>query len=148
MKEYLGQLSPLFGSKLVVKDGSMNNVEEGGYEIHKQLYKNGGEWHEIQGYEYSSKAYFIPAFTIAQGFLLVRMIPEFESIWKGDDEFPVKNKTVKKGEIEQDIKIEEEMIGDNPWIRKISIGYADGAIYNFEMYQLDNQLVVFFSSGV
>jgi hypothetical protein len=44
--------------------------------------------------------------------------------------------------------VEKEMIGEFPWIKKISIEYEDGAVYNFEMYQVDNQLVIFFGSGV
>jgi hypothetical protein len=148
MKDYLVQLSPAFGAKLVVKNGSRNNIEEGGYEIHKQLYKNGAEWHEFLGYEYGSNAYFLPDFTLQQGFLLLRLIPEFKDVWDAKDEFPTESKTVKKGEIEYDIKVEKEMLGENAWYKKITIGYADGAVTTFEMYQLDNQLVVFMGSGV
>jgi hypothetical protein len=148
MKEYLAQLSTPFGAKLVVRSGSMNNIEEGGWEIHKQLYKNGGEWHEMRGYEYGSNTYFIPEFNITQGFLLLRLIPEFSEVFGPQDEFPTKNKTVKKGEAEYDIKVETELLGDNTWYKKISVGYADGAVTSFEMYQVDNQLVIFMGSGV
>jgi hypothetical protein len=148
MKEYLAQLSPVFGAKLVVKSGKMDNIEEGGWEIQKQLYKNGAEWHEHLGYEYGSSAYFIPGFTLTQGFLLVRLIPEFKAIFNDKDEFPTENKTMKKGEVEYDIKVEKEMLGDNPWYKKIKLEYADGAVVFFEMYQIDNQLVIFTGSGV
>lgn len=148
MKEYLAQLSPVFGAKLVVKSGKMDNIEEGGWEIQKQLYKNGAEWHEHLGYEYGSSAYFIPGFTLTQGFLLVRLIPEFKAIFNDKDEFPTENKTMKKGEVEYDIKVEKEMLGDNPWYKKIKLEYADGAVVFFEMYQIDNQLVIFTGLGV
>jgi hypothetical protein len=148
MKEYLAQLSPVFGAKLVVKSGKMDNIEEGGWELHKQLYKNGAEWHEHLGYEYHSTAYFIPGFTLTQGFLLLRLIPEFKDIFNDKDEFPTENKTIKKGEVEYDIKVEKEMLGDNPWYKKIKLEYADGALVFFEMYQIDNQLVIFTGSGV
>jgi hypothetical protein len=148
MKEYLAQLAPAFGTKLVVKNGSRNNIEEGGYEIHKQLYKNGGEWHEFMGYEYGSNAYFIPDFTVTQGFLLLRLIPEFKDIWDPKDEFPTESKTVKKGEVEYDIKVEKEMLGEHTWYKRIRVEYADGAVTTFEMYQIDNQLVIFTGSGV
>lgn len=42
MKNYLAQVTVPFGGKLIVKSGTMNNIEESGWEIHKQLYKNGG----------------------------------------------------------------------------------------------------------
>jgi Bacterial SH3 domain len=144
MKEYLDQLSAPFGAKLVVKSGD----EETGSETHKQLYKNGGEWHEFHGYEYGSATYFIPGFTVQQGFLLVRMIAEFNEAIGEKDEFPVKDKTYKKENREYSIKIEKETITDVPWIKKISLEFESGVIYNFEMYQIDNQLVVFYGSGV
>jgi Bacterial SH3 domain len=144
MKEYLEQLSPAFGSKLVVKSGN----EETGSELHKQLYKNGGEWHEFRGYEYGSDTYFLPDFTIQQGFLLVRLIAEFNEAVGERDEFPTKDKTFKKGEREYSIKIEKEMFGDNFFVKRLSVEFEDGAIYNFEMHQIDNQLVIFYGSGV
>jgi hypothetical protein len=148
MKEYLAQLSTPFGAKLVVKNGTMNNVEEGGSQLQKQLYKNGAEWHEFGGYEYSSNTYFLPDFTLQQGFLLLRMIPEFKVVWTDKDEFPTADKKLTKGDIEYEIKVEKEMLGDTPWIKRISIGFADGGVYTFEMYQLDNQLVIFYGSGI
>jgi uncharacterized protein YgiM (DUF1202 family) len=148
MKQYLAQLSAPFGTKLVVKNGSMNNIEEGGWEIRKQLYKNGSEWHEFVGYEYHSNTYFLPLYTMEQAFFLLRLIPEFKEVFDDKAELPTKTKTVKKGEVEYEIKVETEMLGENPWIKKISVGFADGAIYDFQMYQLDNQLVIFYSSGV
>jgi uncharacterized protein YgiM (DUF1202 family) len=144
MKEYLSQLSAPFGSKLVVKTGN----EETGTETHKQLYKNGAEWHEFRGYEYGSATYFLPEFTVQQGFLLVRMIAEFSEAIDEKDEFPVKDKIYKKEDREYSVKIEKEMITDTPWIKKISLEFESGAIYSFEMYQIDNQLVIFYGSGV
>lgn len=148
MKQYLAQLALPFGTKLTVKSGSMNNIEEGGWEIRKQLYKNGAESHEFVGYEYNSNTYFLPGFTIQQGFLLLRMLPEFKDAWGEKDEFPTKSQTIKKGNIEYDIKVENEMIGDNPWVKMIKMEFADGAVTFFEMYQIDNQLVIFYGSGV
>jgi hypothetical protein len=144
MKEYLAQLSTPFGSKLVVKTGT----EEMEMETHKQLYNNGGEWHEFQGYEYGSNTYFIPGFTVQQGFLLVRMIAEFNEAIGEKDEFPSKDKTYKKQDKEYSIKVEKEQITDVPWIKKISLEFESAVIYSFEMYEIDNQLVVFYGSGV
>lgn len=149
MRTYLAKISQPFGAKLVVKSGAMNNIEEGGWELHKQLYKNGGEWHKFMGYEYGSDTYFLPDFTLAQAFLLVRLLPEFKEVFSEKDEFPLESKTFKKEEREYSITVDKEMIsGDYPWVKKISIEYEDGAIYSFEMYEIDNQVVVFFGSGV
>lgn len=144
MKDYLAQLSAPFGSKLVVKNGN----EEMQTETHKQLFKNGGEWHEFHGYEFSSVTYFVPGFTVQQGFLLIRMIAEFNEAITDKDEFPTRDKTYKKGEREYSIKVEKEQITDVPWIKKISIEFESGAIYNFEMHEIDNQLVIYYGSGV
>lgn len=148
MKDYLGQLSVPFGAKLVVKSGSMNNIEEGGWEMRKQLYKNGAEYHEILGYEYNSDTYFIPNFNMNQGFLLLRLIPEFSDVFAAQDEFPTQNKTYKKGEVEYEVKVESEMLGDTPWYKRITVSFADGGITTFEMFQTDNQLVIVYGSGV
>ena len=149
MKDYLLQLSPVFGARLVVKSGTMNNVEEGGWELQKQLYKNGAESHKFMGYEYDSDTYFLPEFTLQQAFLLLRLLPEFKEVVDEKDEFPLENKTIKKGEREYRITVDKEMISTNyPYVKKITIEYEDGAIYSFEMYQVDNQLVIFFGSGV
>ncbi len=148
MKEYLSQLSIPFGAKLVVKSGTMNNIEEGGWEMHKQLYKNGGEWHEFHGYEYGSNTYFLPDFSLQQAFVLLRMMPEFAEVIGPKDEFPLESKTFKKGEIEYYIKVERQDLSEEPWINRIKIEFGDGAYYTFEIYQQDNQVVIFLGSGV
>ena len=148
MKEYLSQISVVFGDSLVIITGTMNNVEEGGSQLIKQLYKNGGEWHEFQGYEYNSMTYFIPGFTMQQAFLLLRLIPEFADYIGEKDEFITANKKVKKNDKEYEYKVEKEIFGDTPWIDKIKIGFEDGAIYDFEMFQIDNQIIIFYGAGV
>jgi hypothetical protein len=148
MKDYLAQLSLPFGAKLTVKSGTMNNIEDGGWMMQKQLYKNGGEWHHFSGYEYGSDTYFIPDFTIQQAFQLIRMIPEFEQVWTSKDEYPTTSKTIKKGEIDYVITVEEEGMTEEPYIKRITIEFGDGAVYSFEVYQVDNQVVIFYGSGV
>jgi hypothetical protein len=148
MKEYLVQISVAFGDSLVINNGAMNNVEEGGSQLIKQLYENGSEWHEFQGYEYNSMTYFIPGFTMPQAFLLVRLIPEFADYVSEKDEFIINSKKVEKRGREYEYKIEKEVFGDTPWINRIKIGFEDGAIYDFEMFQIDNQVVIFYSAGV
>ncbi|MEN9548409.1 MAG: hypothetical protein RIR12_1000 [Bacteroidota bacterium] len=147
MKQYLAQLSQPFGAKLVVKSGSTSQLNEGGWELRKQLYKNGAEWHEALGYEYGSNTYFIPGFTVQQGFLLLRLIPAFNHIIGEKDEFTSVSKKIKKGEIEYDIKV-EKLTEDASWINKITISYEEGAYYTLEIYQTDFQLVVHFNSGL
>ncbi len=149
MKNYLAQVTVPFGGKLTVKSGTMNNIEEAGWQVTKQLYKNGAEWHKHLGYEYGSDVYFLPGFSLQQGFLLLRLIPEFKEIIGEKDEFPTESKTFKKGEIDYEIKVQKQTFGeDYSWIEKIHIEYSDGATYIFELYMLDNQLVIFMASGV
>jgi uncharacterized protein YgiM (DUF1202 family) len=148
MKAYLAQLSIPAGTTLVVKRGNMNNIEEGGTETKKQLYKNGAEYHSVSGYEWHNDTYFLPDFTTKQGFILLRLLPEFSSVFAEGDSFPLKNATIKKKDIEYDIKVESEMIGEEKWIKRILIEFADGSINTFEMFQLGNQLVISFGGGV
>lgn len=144
MQDYLAQLSQPFGSKLTVKSGD----EETGAQLHKQLFKNGNEWHKYEGYEYGSETYFLQGFSLQQAFLLLRMMPEFEKVFNGKDEFPRTGRKIKKGDIEYDIRVESEPITDEPWIKRITIQFEEGAFYNFEMYEVDNQVVIFYGSGV
>jgi hypothetical protein len=148
MKNYLAQVTVPFGAKLVVKSGVMNNIEEGGWQLNKQLYKNGAEWHEHMGYEYGSDVYYLPGFSLQQGFLLLRLIPEFNKVFAEKDEFPTEDKTIKRGDDDFTIKVEKEMLGETPWYQRIRIEYADGAYYMFEMHLIDNQLVIFYGAGV
>jgi Bacterial SH3 domain len=149
MKGYIAQVTTPFGGKLITKSGSMSNIEEGGWEIRKQLYKNGAEWQQHLGYEYGSDVFFLPGFSIQQGFLLLRLIPEFKEVFGEKDEFPTENKKFKKGEIEYEITVTKQTFGDDfVWIDKIKLEYSDGATYEFEMFMLDNQLVIFYGSGV
>ncbi len=148
MKEYLSQISIVFGDSLVINNGSMNNVEEGGSQLIKQLYKNGGEWHEFLGYEYNSMTYLVPGLTMQQAFLLIRLLPEFADYIGDKDEFITANKKVKKKGREYEYKVEKEIFVNIPWIEKIRIDFEDGAIYRFELYQIDNQIVIFYGAGV
>lgn len=149
MKGYIAQVTTPFGGKLITKSGSMNNIEEGGWELRKQLYKNGAEWQQFLGYEYGSDAYFLPGFSMQQGFLLLRLIPEFKEVFGEKDEMPTESKKFKKGEIEYEVTVTSQNFGEGfQWIEKIKVEYADGASYTFEMYLLDNQLVIFYGSGV
>jgi len=133
----------------VVKSGTMNNISEGGWQLTKQLYKNGAEWHEYQGYEYGSDVYFLPGFSLQQGFLLLRLIPEFKEVIGEKDEFPTASKKYKKGDIDYEITVEKRSFGEEyVWVDKIHIEYSEGATYIFEMYMLDNQVVIFMASGV
>ena len=148
MTDYFKQVYTPFGNKLVVKEGERHNIEEGGFELQKQLYKNGAEWHRFMGYEYGSDTWFLPDFTLEDGFILMRLIPEFKEVFGDKDEFPTESRTFKKGEREYSITVEKEMIGEHPWIKRINISYEDGAMYEVQLYQLENQLVIFFGSGV
>ena len=148
MKSYIAQVTVPFGAKLIVKSGTMNNIEEGGWQMDKQLYKNGAEHHAFHGYEYGSDTWFLPDFSLQQAFLLIRMIPEFSEVFGEKDEFPTEDKIVKKGEREYRIKVEKEVFSEEPFFKKISVEYEEGAVYSFEMYLTDNQVVIFFGSGV
>lgn len=153
MKQYLAQISQPAGAKVVTKSGTMEQITEGGWELTKQLYKNGSEYHQFFAYEYNSDTYFLPGFSIQQGFLLCRLIPEFKEVFGENEEFPLKDKTFKKNEHEYEIKVirvgNNDGTDNSPFsIEKIKIGFEDGAYYEFEMYMQENQLVIIFSGGV
>lgn len=152
LKQYLAQVATPFGQQLITRSGKTEEITESGWELTKQLYKNGAEYQQFSGYEYGSDTYFLPGFGLQQGFLLCRLIPEFKEVFGEKDEFPTANKKIKKGEREYEIQLikrTDEVEYTGPYtIEKIRIMYEDGAYYQFEMYMLENQLVISFSSGV
>jgi Bacterial SH3 domain len=152
LKQYLAQVSVPFGQKLTIRSGTMNQITESGWELSKQLYKNGAERHDFLAYEYGSDTYFLPGFSLQQGFLLCRLIPEFKEVFGEKDEFPTASKKFTKEEREYELKLiktvdEAEYTGPYT-IEKIKFTYEDGAYYQFEMYMQENQLVIMFSAGV
>lgn len=148
LKQYLAQVSPPSGVPVVVKNGSIEFLESGGSNLKKQLYKNGAEYHEETFYEANSDSYFLPGFTMQQGFILLRLIPEFKDVFAPNSEFPTENKTLKKGDGDFTIKVEKMGEGDYQWITKISVEYSEGATYEFEMFLLGGQLVISYGGGV
>ncbi|OSZ81400.1 hypothetical protein CAP36_09245 [Chitinophagaceae bacterium IBVUCB2] len=152
MKQYLAQVAAPFGQQLIIRSGKTAEMTESGWELKKQLYKNGAEHQEFNGYEYGSDTYFLPGFGLQQGFLLCRLITQFQEVFGEKDEFPTTSKKFKKGEREYEIELRkrvEEADYAGPFsIEKIRIGYEDGAYYEFEMYILENQLVISISAGV
>jgi len=150
MKNYLAQVTVPFGSKLVVKSGNMNNMEESSWEINKQLYKNGAEWQKSLAYESGSDSYFLPGFSIEQGFLLVRLIPEFKDVFGEKEEFPTEDKTYKKGEVEYTVKVTKYVFDEDsrPIIEKIHVEFSPDVSWSFDMFMLEGQLVISFGGGV
>lgn len=152
MKQYLAQVTTLFGQKLLTRSGSTAEITESGWELKKQLYKNGAEHQEFMAYEYGSDTYFLPGFTLQQGFLLCRLIPEFKEVFGEKDEFPTASKKIKRGDMEYEITLHKrgndtEYAGPYT-IEKITINYEDGAYYEFQLFIIENQLVISMGSGV
>lgn len=149
IKEYFAQVSQVAGSKVVVKKGSFNNIEESGYQLTKQLYKNGMEWYETQGYEYGGETYMLPDFTIEQCFLLLRLIPQYLYLIGEKDVFPEKNYKSNKNNTEKTVEVEREDWGGQPGpVKRIKMTFAEGAFTTFEIFILDGQAVISWSAGV
>ncbi|MFN8291905.1 MAG: SH3 domain-containing protein [Chitinophagaceae bacterium] len=153
MSQYLAQVTVPFGARLVTRSGTMTQLTESGWELNKQLYKNGAEHHNFMAYEYASDTYFLPGFSLQQGFLLLRLLAEFKDVFAEKDEFPTKSKKTDRGddsgyEIRLIKTVEEEEYGGPFTIEKIRISFNKEAAYEFEMYLQDNQLVIFFGSGL
>ena len=148
LKQYLPQVSTVAGAPVLVKSSSIESLESGGSNTKKQLFKNGAEYHEESFYESNNDAYFLPGFTLQQGFILVRLIPEFKDVFTENAVFPNGDVTTKRGQSDYSIKVEKEKMGDGFWVNKIKVEYEDGAYYTFEMFLIGGQLVISFGGGV
>ena len=148
MKQYFSQVSTVAGQPVIIKNGSIEFLEAGGSNIKKQIFRNGAEYHEETFYEANDDTYFLPGFTIQQGFILLRLIPEFKDVFGADESFPVASKTFTKNGHEYRLTVDAVVTGDYSWINKISIEYEDGAVYNFHLFLLGGQLVINYGGGV
>ncbi len=148
MKEYFAQLSSPAGSPVVIKKGNAETAGEGGT-LKKQLYKNGMEWHENNGYEEAAAVYIIPDLSVEQAFLLLRIVGEFPDLISEKDPLPSKNNTIKKGGGEKTITVEKEMWSESTGVvNRIVINSTEGALTELQLFLLNNQVVISWSSGV
>lgn len=145
-KTYFAQISSLAGLPLVVKSGN----EEMPMQLTKQLYKNGAEWHEFQGYEYGSEAFFFPELNIEQVFLLLRLVGQYKDQVGENTAFPTKNSSSKTTIGQRAVKVQREDWGNGKTgpIERIKIEQDEAVITTLEIFMLDNQVVVYWSSGV
>ncbi|MBP6432193.1 MAG: SH3 domain-containing protein [Ferruginibacter sp.] len=148
MKDYFAQLSAV-ASPLVVYSKN-KNTDEMFSQYKKQLYKNGCEYHEATFYESGYNTYFLPEVDLQKGFILTRLIPEFKDAFSATDVYPTENKKIKVKrqayESDKEIKVVKSTWGNA--VDKIVVTYEDGANYEFEIYELNGQLVISFGGGV
>jgi hypothetical protein len=148
MKDYMAQVSSPAGAAVTLKRN--DEAAEGvGSTLKKQLYKNGMEWHETSGYEYGSEVAIIPDITVEQAFIIVRLLNEYPNMIGEKDPMPTKNTTIKKDAGDKTFTIEKELWNDKfgP-MKHITITSTEGAATILEIYLLNEQVVINYSSGV
>jgi hypothetical protein len=154
MLDYIKQLTTPFGTQLKQTVGTQGNITENGFELSKQLYKNGISRHQYRAYEYAADSYFIPSITVQEAFLLIRQIKEFENAFTEKDEFPTTNKKFTKkingNESAYDLKVVAEDWGNKTkWVKTISLGFEEGAYSNVIINSLETgEVCISYSSGV
>jgi len=149
LRDYLAQLSPVAGAPVNVKTTIKSIDEPFNTTLKKQLYKNGAETHDYFAYEYGSETYFIPGMSVQQGFLLLRLLKVFPDVITDADTFPTISGTKKLKDGVKKITVEkDDWGGDDIFIKKIKYEWEDGASYFLEIFQLEDQLVIYSGSGV
>jgi uncharacterized protein YgiM (DUF1202 family) len=148
MQDYMAQISTVAGPALTVKNGATQEITESGYVLKKQLYKNGAEHHDIRWYESNEDVYFLTELTLQQGFVLIRLIPEFKTVFAATDVFPTENKTKRPKPEETDYKITVTKIEGTKMVSEITVEFSEGAFYTFHMFEMAGQLVISFGGGV
>ncbi len=148
LKEYFQQLAAPAGAPVVIKNGTDVNIGNDYYVVKKQIFKNGFEYHESNFYEADNTTYFLPEFTFQQGFILLRLFPEFAKVFAANDVFPTKDKIMKRGDDDFIIEVKRVKSDVVNTIEGIHITFTDGVYYDFEMFQIGNQLVISFGGGI
>jgi uncharacterized protein YraI len=149
LQEYFSQVSAVNGSPIIVKKSDPALNETGESTLTKQIFKNGMEWQEMRGYEFGSEVYMLPDFTIEQCFLLLRLVGQYPDLIADKDVFPSKNYSIKNPTGEKTIEVtRDKEAGPGGPVKKVKIILAQGAYTEFEIFMLDTQAVIFYSSGV
>jgi len=148
LKDYFAQVSSALGDKLVIKKSDEALNEMGESTLTKQFFKNGMECQETQAYESGSEVYVLPDFSVEQCFLLLRILNQYPDLIGEKDAFPVKKISTKNAEGEKIIDIERADNDSRSPVRKIKISSTKAVVTEFEIFTLDQQAVIFYSSGV
>jgi hypothetical protein len=148
MKQYFGQLSSTAGSPVVVKKNVVE-MEADASTLKKQLYKNGMEWHELQGYENAAHLFIIPDITVENAFLILRLLQQYPDLIGEKDALPTKNTVVKKQYGDHTIKVDKDIWYENIGVlRELTIDCNEGAMTELKIMRLDSQIIISWSSGV
>ena len=146
IKDYLLQLTAPAGSPVIVKKGFGDDIST---TLKKQLYKNGAEFHDFQGYEYHTETYILPDFTLEQGFLLLRLLKQYPEAIGENEPVPTANSTKKLANGERRIEILQlDDASGQPTTQRINIHWESGVIYELEMSLLNSELVIYISESV
>jgi hypothetical protein len=148
LKDYFMQVSPALGDKLVIKKSDPALNEMGETTLTKQFFKNGMEWHQTQAYESGSEVYMLPGFSVEQCFLLLRILNQYPDLIGEKDAFPLKKTLIKTADGEKITDVEREDNDTRSPVKKIKIASTRGVVTEFEIFTLDEQAVIFYSSGV
>lgn len=143
MEVYFNQLSEKNGMPLVIDRTPKNSDDI--WRLSKQLYKNGNEIHSFQGYEFGSNTYFLNDCSIETAYLLLKLIPEFETLTRRFPSLPKSGGIYKKNQEDINVKITKTKYN---YIDSITMTYSEGSIYEFKMFYIENQVVIYFSNGL
>ena len=148
-EDYFKQLSTLAMPKILIGDTSIEARDAGAINITKSFYKNGLEYHFMQGYENGISTYVIPNSSIERVFQIFRNIPEFKMVIQPSTIFP---KTSKVIDNQHRIVVRYMLDENNKPIQDIieSIEfYAEEEIhFDIRFYEAGGQVYVLFSDGV
>ena len=148
LKDYMAQVSSPVTAPVTIKRNT-EAVEGAGSTLKKQLFRNGMEWHETNGYEYGSEVAIIPDITVEQAFIIMRLLNQYPDMIGEKDPMPTKNTTIKKQNGDKTYKVEKERWTEKTGVMKrIVITSTEGAPAEIEIYLLNEQVVINFSSGV
>ncbi len=145
LKAYLAQISTVAGPAVTRKSTEKMGEADFITTLTKQLYKNGAELHTYYAYEYNSDAYFLPEFSIEQGFLLMRLLGEYNDVMSPADVLPAANGKKKTKYGECNYEIERETYGP---VKTLKYQWEEGGYYVLSFTLMDGQLVITSSGGV
>lgn len=150
LEDYIIQISKPLGNPYIYKD----NIKENGMPLYtienkKQLYQNGWFISKSIGYEEGGSVYYIPSLSMNQVYCLVQLIEDFKYPFTTNTMLKLgtfNTATAQHDSIEW--KTDAQIIDHFKYYNKIEINWAEGPYYSLQIIEVNDGVIVSFSSGV
>lgn len=128
----------------------IQNIQDPGISIHRQLYDNGAVYGEGQGYEYFYVSLQLPNTSILKVLNCIKNLKEFEAVFKNNAPLKRGSYVVPDSSLPEGYQWKTTYSGDGTsgWLQSLSISWSDGGYSTLSIRELETEVIVVYSTGV